>query len=453
MLNPFGRRRVELGLISMAATITAGAYVLAALGKKAVVPPVIVVFLIVLLGLLLVAHVATRIFVRGADSTLLPLAALLNGIGYVMIARLSDRLAGLQTIWTFVAVAGYVGTLVVVERVPDLARYKWTFVILGTGLLLAPRLPLVGRTVGGENIGVRLGPITFQPGEFAKILLTLFFAGYLYERRELISAGIWRIGRLGLSQPRYFLPIALAWGVTDLVLLVQGDLGTSLLFFMLFVVMLWVATERIAFLTVGVVLFAGAAYACYRLVDRVHERVSVWIDPWSRYQTNGYQVVQGIFAIGDGGLAGTGLGRGQPNLIPALHDDFIFAAIAEELGLLGAAAVLMSYMLIVGAGLRIAVRAERAFEKLLATGLSTLVGVQAFIIIGGVSRVIPLTGIALPFISYGGSSLVANYVLLALLIRVSDSTARHLGELPDDPTMSEHLQAWTLRRKVLSKSE
>lgn len=222
---------------------------------------------------------------------------------------------------------------------------------------------------------------------------------------------------------------------------------------MLFVVMLWVATERIAFLTVGAILFAGAAYACYRLVDRVHERVSVWIDPWSRYQTNGYQVVQGIFAIGDGGLAGTGLGRGQPNLIPALHDDFIFAAIAEELGLLGAAAVLMSYMPIVGAGLRIAVRAERAFEKLLATGLSTLVGVQAFIIIGGVSRVIPLTGIALPFISYGGSSLVANYVLLALLIRVSDSTARHLGELPDDPTMSEHLQAWTLRRKVLSKSE
>ena len=452
-MHPLSRRSTELGLVIMAGTITAAAYVLASLGKNATIPPIIVPFFVILLGLLLVAHIATRVLARGADSTLLPLAAMLHGIGYVMITRLNDRLAGLQTTWSFVAIAAYVLTLLVVQRAPDLARYKWTFFVLGAGLLLIPLVPGLGRSVGGARIWVNIGPIRFQPGEFAKILLALFFAGYLYERRELIAAGTWKVGPLRLPEPRHLLPIVAAWGFAVVVMVGQKDLGSSLLFFTLFVVMLWVATERATFLVIGFVLFGGAAYASFRMFGHVQDRVGIWLDPWSRYEGKGYQIVQGLFAIGDGGLGGTGLGQGRPNLIPAVQNDFIFAGIAEELGLFGATAVLMSFLLIVGAGLRVAIRAERPFEKLLATGLTTLLGVQAFIIIGGVIRVVPLTGITLPFVSYGGSSLVSNYILLALLMRVSDSTSRRIGELPDEPTINERFAAWKLRRSLRRESK
>lgn len=442
------RRSTELGLIIMAGLITAAAYVLASLGKNSAIPAIIVPFLVALLGLLLLAHIATRLLARGADATLLPLAAMLHGIGYVMITRLNDRLAGLQTTWTFIAIAAYIATLLFVQRAPDLARYKWTFFILGASLLLAPLVPGVGRTVNGARIWVKVGPIAFQPGEFAKILLALFFAGYLYERRELIAAGTWKVGPLRLPEPRHFLPIALAWAFSVVVMVGQKDLGSSLLFFTLFVVMLWVATERATFLVLGTVLFSGAAYVSFRLFSHVQDRVQIWLDPWSRYQGKGYQIIQGLFAIGDGGLAGTGLGQGHPNLVPEVKNDFIFAGIAEEMGLFGATAILISFILIIGAGLRIAVNAERTFEKLLATGLTALMGVQAFIIIGGVIRVVPLTGITLPFVSYGGSSLVSNYVLLALLMRVSDSSARRNRELPDEPTINERFAAWKLRRAL-----
>ena len=451
-MHPLSRRSTELGLVVMAGTITAAAYVLASLAKNSEIPPIIVPFFIALLGLLLIAHLATRLLARGADATLLPLAALLHGVGYVMITRLNDHLAGLQTTWTFVAIAAYIATLLVVQRPADLARYKWTFFVLGAALLMAPLVPGIGRSVGGAHIWVRVGLINFQPGEFAKILLALFFAGYLYERRELIAASTWKIGPLRLPEPRYFLPIVAAWLFAIVVMVGQKDLGSSLLFFTLFVVMLWVATERAAFIVLGAILFGVAAYVSFRLFGHVQDRVDVWLDPWSRYQGKGYQIVQGMFAIGDGGLGGTGLGQGRPTLIPAVQNDFIFAAIAEELGLFGATAVLMSYVLIVGAGLRIAIRAERTFEKLLATGLTALIGVQAFIIIGGVVRVVPLTGITLPFVSYGGSSLVSNYILLALLIRVSDSTARRIGELPDEPTINERFAAWKLRRRLRAEA-
>jgi cell division protein FtsW (lipid II flippase) len=447
-MHPLSRRSTELGLVIMAGVITAAAYVLASLGKNATIPPIIVPFFVAMLGLLLLAHLATRIMARGADATLLPLAAMLHGIGYVMITRLNDHLAGLQTLWSFIAIGAYITTLIVVQRAPDLARFKWTFFVLGAGLLLLPLVPKVGRSVGGARIWVRVGPINFQPGEFAKILLALFFAGYLYERRELIAASTWHVGPLRLPEPRHLLPVLAAWAFAVVVMVGQKDLGSSLLFFTLFVVMLWVATERATFLVLGAVMFGGAAYASFRLFSHVQDRVDIWLDPWSQYTGKGYQIVQGMFAVGDGGLAGAGLGQGHPNLIPAVQNDFIFAGIAEELGLFGATAVLMSFVLIVGAGLRVAIRAERPFEKLLATGLTALLGVQAFIIIGGVIRVVPLTGITLPFVSYGGSSLVANYVLLALLIRVSDSTSRRIGELPDDPTINERFAAWQLRRQI-----
>jgi peptidoglycan glycosyltransferase len=442
------RRSTELSLVILAGVITAVAYTLASLGKNAVIPPVLVPFLVALLALLVLAHLATRVLARGADGTLLPLVALLHGIGYVMITRLSDRLAGLQTTWTVIGIGGYILTLLVVQRAPDLSRYKWSCFLVGAFLLLLPMVPGVGRTFGGARIWVSIGPINFQPGEFAKVALAIFFASYLAERRELIATGTWHVGPLRLPEPRDLLPIALAWAFAVVVMVGEKDLGSSLLFFTLFVVMVWVATERASFLVIGFVLFAGAAFASWRMFDHVKTRVAIWHDPWSQYTGKGYQIAQAMFAFADGGTAGSGLGLGNPQKIPAVQNDFIFAAIGEELGLFGATAVLLAFVLIVGAGLRIAMRAERPFEKLLATGLTTIVGVQAFIIIGGVIRVVPLTGITLPFVSYGGSSLIANYVLLALLMRVSDSTARRLGELPDDPTLGERFAARRLVRRL-----
>ena len=240
----------------------------------------------------------------------------------------------------------------------------------------------------------------------------------------------------------------MAWGFAVVVMVFQSDLGSSLLFFTLFVVMMWVATERLSYLIIGTVLFAAAAYFAWTLFAHVQTRVDIWLDPWADPLDKGYQIIQAMYGFANGGLTGTGLGRGNPRQVPEAKNDFIFAAIGEEWGLIGATAVLMAFLLIIGAGLRIALRTERPFEKLLATGLTTIVGMQAFIIIGGVMKVVPLTGITLPFVSYGGSSLVSNYVLLALLIRLSDSSARRLGELPDDPTPGERWQAWRLSRQL-----
>ena len=410
----------------MAGVLITLAYVLASLGSTAQIPARIVPFLAVVLGVLGVAHVATRTLARGADPLLLPIAALLNGLGYVMIARLSDRLAGLQAIWTVVGVTAFVVTLLVVKRVGDVTRYRWTLLAGAFVLLLLPLLPGLGYSSGGARIWVRVGSITFQPGEFAKVALAVFFAAYLAERRELIAARAWRLGPLHLPEPVHLLPIVLAWVGSVGIMVLQRDLGSSLLFFTLLVVMLWVATDRTTYLVGGFALFAVAAVSAYRLFDHVQTRVTVWLDPWSDFYGKGYQLAQASFALAEGGITGTGLGLGDPQRIPLAQNDFIFAALGEELGLFGASLVLLSYLFMVGAGLRAATRTPRAVESLLAVGLSAILGVQAFIIIAGVIRVLPLTGVTLPFVSYGGSSLVANYVLLALLIRISDSGTRRV---------------------------
>jgi cell division protein FtsW (lipid II flippase) len=424
------RRSTELGLVLLAALITAGAYVLVALGRTADLPPNLVPFLLVVLALLGVAHLATRRLAPGADPVLLPLALVLNGIGYVFIARLRTDLAGLQATWTAIGIGAYVVTLALVRRTADLARYTWTAAAAGVGLLLLPFLPVIGTTVNGSRIWIRLGPMSFQPGELAKVLLAVFFAAYLTDRRELLAAATRTLGPLRLPEARHLAPVLAAWGVSVMVMVGQRDLGSSLLFFTLFVVVLWVATERSAYLAVGATLFLAGAALAANLFDHVQRRIDIWIDPWATRQSSGYQIVQAVYALADGGVSGTGLGLGDPRRVPEVHNDFIFAAIGEELGLFGASAVLISYLLIIGAGLRVAVRADRTFDKLLATGLTTVVGVQAFLIIGGVTRVVPLTGVTLPFVSYGGSSLLANYVILGLLIRLSHTTAQRLGELP-----------------------
>ncbi|HEX6660195.1 MAG TPA: FtsW/RodA/SpoVE family cell cycle protein [Ilumatobacter sp.] len=442
------RRSTELALIFMAAAITAVAYTLASLGANAVIPARLGPFLALVLMLIGVAHIAVRILARGADGTLLPLVVLLHGIGYVMISRLDDKFAAQQSMWSLVSIGAFVLTLFVVQRPSDLARFKWTFFLIGAVLLMLPMTPGFGRNINGARIWVDLGPLGFQPGEFAKLALAIFLAGYLSERRELIAASTWKIGPIRLPEIHYIAPVIVAWAFAVLVMVGERDLGSSLMFFTLFVVMMWVATERISYLVMGFLMFGIAAYASWRMFDHVQTRVDIWLDPWSDQYGKGWQIVQSLYGIGDGGVAGRGLGRGTPNTIPYAESDFIFAAIGEELGLIGATTVLMAYLLLVGGGLRIALRTDRTFEKLLATGLTTIVGVQAFIIMGGVVKVVPLTGITLPFVSYGGSSLLANYILLALLLRLSDTGARRLGELPNEPTPRERWASWRLRRRA-----
>ncbi|MGB8861188.1 MAG: FtsW/RodA/SpoVE family cell cycle protein, partial [Ilumatobacteraceae bacterium] len=345
------RRNSELGLVVMAAGITAVAYVLASLGKNSTMPATLVPFLVALLGMLFVAHIAIRLLARGADGTLLPLAILLHGIGYVMIARLSERRAALQTTWTFVAIVAFVVTLLVVQRPPDLARYKWTFLFVGVGGLLAPLVPGLGTSVGGARIWVSLGPVNIQPGEFAKIALALFFAAYLADNRELIAAGTRRFGFIRIPELRYVLPITLSWAFAVAVMVAEKDLGSALLFFTLFTVMMWVATERAIYLVLGVTIFSGAAYIAWRLFDVVQTRVAIWRDPWSQYEGKGYQPAQAMFAFANGGTGGTGLGLGNPSKIPAASTDYVYAAIGEEMGLIGATAVIIAFLLLLGAGL------------------------------------------------------------------------------------------------------
>jgi peptidoglycan glycosyltransferase len=418
------RRRAELGLILLAVAITGGAYTLASLGRTSSVPADIGPFLAAIFGLLLVAHLAVRRLAPDADGLLLPLAAVLNGIGYVFIARLASDKAGLQAVWTAVGIVAFVLTLFFVRRARDLERYRYTFLLAGLMLLMLPLVPGVGRSIGGARIWVALGPVRFQPGEFAKIAFALFFASYLVEKRELLSMASFPKFRPVLPDPKHLGPVLVAWGMAIVVMTAQKDLGSSLLFFALFLAMLWVATGKAAYPVGGAVLFGAAAYGAWTQFGHVQTRISAWLDPWTHQQGGGYQVIQSWYAFAWGGVAGTGIGLGRPDRIPVVESDFIFAAIGEELGLLGSSAVLIAYLLIVGSGLRIAVQAEHPFDKLLAAGLTALVGIQSFVILAGVTRLLPLTGVVLPFVSYGGSALVANYVLLALLIRVSDGNGQ-----------------------------
>jgi peptidoglycan glycosyltransferase len=382
-------------------------------------------FLLVILALLAGAHLATRALVPSADSLLLPLAGFLNGVGYVFVARLRPDLAPLQAVWSALGVLAFFGTLAVVRRIRDLERLRYTFGFVGLGLLLLPLVPVIGRTFGGSRLWVQVGPVTFQPGEMAKITLCVFFAAYLVDKRELLEMGTRQVGGLWLPGVRHIGPILLAWLFSLIVMFFERDLGSSLLFFALFISMLWVATARGLYLGIGGVLFSAGALLAWQVFDHVKQRVQIWLDPWPVADGRGYQIVQALFAFAAGGVAGTNLAQGSPQRIPAVATDFTFAAIGEELGLLGAAAVLATFVLIVGSGLRIAMNAEGSFEKLLATGLTAIIGIQSFIILGGVTRLIPLTGITLPFVSYGGSSLLANYVILALLLRIShDQTVR-----------------------------
>ncbi len=419
----------------MVVIITAGAYVLASLGSEARIPANIIPFLVIVLGLLLGAHVALRRLAPEADPILLPdgRAAERHRLrGHRRSARSrpncpsGEMLARQQSVWTAIGVAAFVATLWLVKRPRDLMRYRYTFGFVGIGLLLLPLVPGLGTDRGsGSRIWVAFGPVNFQPGEVAKVLLAIFFAAYLAEQRELIATSVWKVGPFRLPDPKHLGPVLIAWAVTAgrdgvpegpglLAAVLRPVRGDDLGGHRADVVPRhrWGAVRRRRRGSPG-----GRSGTC-------RSGSTIWLDPWKDPSGTGYQLLQGMFAMAFGGVTGTGLGLGSDVPIPASESDFIFAVISEQLGLLGGALVIMAFLLMVGSGLRIASRADHAFDKLLATGLTLLLGLQAFIIIAGVTRLLPLTGVTLPFVSYGGSSLVVNYVLLALLLRVSDQNER-----------------------------
>ena len=376
----------------------------------------------VFIGLYLAAHMVARIAVPHADPYLLPIASLLTAFGLTEIYRLDPDDAFRQGLWIVVAVAFFAATLLVLRRdFRVLERYKYLFGLGAILLLMLPALPGIGHTVNGARLWVKVGDVQFQPGELAKLLLIVFLAGYLREKREVLAQG--RLKDFG--------PLLLIWGGAMLVLVQTNDLGSALLYFGIFIGMLYVATARGAFALAGLALFIGGSAVLYQVgPPRIEQRVSIWLDPWKHADAEGYQLVQSTYSIGNGGYGGTGLGQGiftapGPNgreieLIPFLQTDFIFSALAQELGLIGVSALVLLYMLFVVRGFRTALIANDGFSKLLAAGLTFGFALQTFIILGGVLRLIPLTGITLPFVSYGGSSVLANFALLAGLMLVSN---------------------------------
>ena len=412
----------QLVLIILAVALSVAAYVLTVLGTTGRTPAGVGGFVGTVGLAYLAAHVLTTRVAHGADPILLPTAAVLAGLGYAMIYRLDPALAAEQFGWLMLGLGLFALTIVIVRDHRSLDAYTYTIGLVGLLLLLLPIAPGIGRTVNGARLWVRLGPLTFQPAEIGKILVVVFLASYLNAKKELLAMATRRIGPFRLPEPRHLGPLLVAWAISLAVLFMEKDLGSSLLFFGIFVLMLWVATGRAFYLILGVLLFAVGAYVGYLVFSHVQGRVDIWLHALEPENVNGFgygQVAQSQFAMATGGIVGTGLGRGFPNLIPFAATDFIFAAIGEELGLFGTTAVLLLYVVLIGRGFRIALARGDGFGKLLAAGLTAALALQTFIIVGGVTRLIPLTGITLPFVSYGGSSLVSNFVLLGLLLRIS----------------------------------
>ncbi len=428
------RRNAEASLLMLSALIAIGGYWLASLGLDRPADK-LVVYGISFVGLYLIAHLATRKLAPSSDGLLLPLALVLNALGFVLIYRLTPDgdpgKAEAQLRWLAVAVGAFVLTLALVKDVRSLARYRYTFMVAGIVLLLLPMLPVIGREANGARLWIRIGALNFQPAELGKIALVVFFAGYLAERRELLAVATRRWGPLGIPRVRHFGPVIAAWTVSLIVMINQKDLGSSLLFFGIFVSMLWIATARPIYLLSGIAMFVVGAAVASQLFSHVHNRILVWREPFKYIDGSGYQVVQSLFALATGGTWGTGLGLGRPDLIKfSVHTDFIFSALGEELGFAGAVAALTAYALFAAKGFGLATQARDDFSKLLVAGLTIAISFQTVLIIGGVTKLIPLTGVTLPFMSYGGSSLLSNFILIALLMRVSDQGASGADEAP-----------------------
>jgi cell division protein FtsW (lipid II flippase) len=379
------------------------------------------------LALFAIAHIGRRVLVPRADPYLLPVTALLSTLGLLLLYRINAALALKQAIWLIVGLGAFLVVLAAVRDLRPLARHKYWLGIAGLLLLAIPAV--VGQEINGARLWLSVGPIHFQPAEFGKVLLVAFFAAYLVDVREVLTVSTRRILGAPLPPFRYLAPLLTVWGFSMLLMIFVKDLGTSLLFFGALLALIYVATGRFLYVVVGVLLFLIGATALYFVFAHVQTRVDVWLNPWADPSGKGYQIVQSLFSLASGGLFGRGLGQGYLILqsghaiIPHLESDFIFSAIGEELGLVGGIGIILLYLIFTYRGLRVAMASRDDFSRLLATGLTSIFALQAFIIIGGVIKLIPLTGITLPFVSYGGSSVVANFVLLALLLRASDRAA------------------------------
>lgn len=418
------QRRAEAGMMVLASVITALAYVLASIGKYSTIPANLIPILIIMLAFPLLIHLINVFLAPNSDSIIMPIVALLNGLGYVMITRLNHQEALLQGAWTALGIITYGTTLFMISNSQLLDRYRFIFATLGLFLLVLPLAPGVGQNINGARLWIRIGPISFQPVELAKLCLAIFFSSYFVEKRELLMAGVSSGGGiLGRFNFRVLGPILTAWLGSLMIMTLERDVGFSLMLFLVFIITLWIATSRLAYLLSGSVLFVVGALLASKLFGQVNERITIWLDPWKYSQNIGYQIVQAQYALGAGGLSGAGLGRGHPTIIPVVSSDFIFAAFGEEMGLLGTTAIVMAFLLLVGAGIRIALTARQPFSALLAASFTLIIGLQSFFIMAGIVRLLPLTGVTLPFVAYGGSSLISNYLLVAILIRISHEAA------------------------------
>jgi cell division protein FtsW (lipid II flippase) len=457
------RRGAELFLVVLALAVGIGAYAAVGVGVQGEVPPGIIGYGGWLAGLIIAAHIAVRLVAPYADPVLLPAVAALNGLGLAVIHRLdlayeeagrdNHTFATQQLTWMTVGVLLFIGTLVVLRDHRVLTRFTYTSGLAAIVLLLLPMVPGVGKTINGAKIWIGIGPFSLQPGEIAKVLLVVAFAGYLVLHRDALALAGRRILFVDLPRGRDLGPILAMWLVSLAILVFQKDLGSSLLFFGLFLILLYVATERPGWLVLGGLLFVTGSAAVYALADRisylshVQNRIDIWLDPMPYYdQSPGSgQLVEGLFGMAWGGLIGRGFGSGSPERVPFAESDFIIATIGEELGLTAVIAVLVVYGLIVERALRAALISRDGFGKLVAVGLAGVLALQVFVVVGGVTRLIPLTGLTTPFLSYGGSSLVANWVIVALLLRISDLARRPVPDLSEDESEADDLSTQVIR--------
>lgn len=426
------RRGVELTMLILAMGLAVGAYLMVSLNLTGKMPANWLWGVAAYAVIGLAAHVVIRLRIPYADPLLFPLIYLLNGLGLAMIYRLDQgtnpvmHSAELQLTWTAISVAVFAVVLFVLRDHAVLRRFPYLMFLAGMFILMMPLLPIIGFENHGAQIWIKIGSYSFQPAELAKIVLTVAFASYLVDKKDVLALAGLRVAGIDLPRARDLGPITIMWLASLAVLVYQKDLGTSLLFFGLFVMMLYVATERPSWPILGTVLFLAGAFLGWRYYSHVQTRVSAWLDPFSNWEQN-YQIIQGQFGMAWGGLFGTGWGLGRPNLTPLAKNDFIAAALGEELGVAGLMALIVLYGVIVMRGLRTALTARDPFSKLLAAGLSFVFALQVFAILGGVTRLLPLTGLTTPFVSQGGSSLVANYAMLALLMVVTHHARRPLS--------------------------
>jgi cell division protein FtsW (lipid II flippase) len=428
------RNRELLALIPVALLLTAGfAGVFAQ--EKSQLGNASLIYGAYFFAVCLLTHIYLRIRLPNADPYLFPLVALLTAIGLVMVYRIDEHLARDQANWFVLGLVLFALTIQFLRDYEVLERYRYLIAVGGLLLLLAPRLPGIGQQVNGAYLGVKIGPLAFQPAEFSKLAIVVFLASYLRENREVLVVGARRILGVTLPPLKHFGPMLVVWGAAMFMLVFIRDLGTALMFFAAFLALIYVATGRFSFVVIGMAMFVVGAWFFAETVPHVHDRVEIWLHPYNEPQGTGYQILQSIFAQADGGLFGKGFGQAlitvpgtNEALLPAAQTDTIYSLIVNELGLFGACGVILVYLLVTARGFKIALLASDGFSKLLATGLTAVFAIQAFVIIGGVTRVIPLTGVTLPFVSYGGSSIVANFVLVALLLLVSDRARREATE-------------------------